>query len=314
MKELLYDGMQYSAEDKSFIYAEVELKYISTQLKTKKVEQNGYASAHTISATFTTELREFPKPKWNEYTLTLTTIHLTTLTRYSLDIKLHTLLTNAIKAENTNFVSVSYEQLKAYATRFAQEMVFKHSIAASAYGKPFYAKEAATEIKNLFEEPKDETPAEGKLNTIYSFADFANQNKSGKMTDSAEKKGVRERAIFYEEVIQALPPVIGKVIVCRDISQILFKVTGLTNDVNYEIPVSFRQASKDCMIPIPLLQKDFYWIGKRLLDGYKVSILKQYYGLNVYCNADESPRASKRKSTTFVPSAKISAQSTMIFK
>lgn len=278
--------MIYCSEDQSFVYAEVELKYSSMAGKKKSKEKPALTSATSETAGLTDELRGIQKKNWNEYSMILTTIHLSSMSKYSEEIGLSSLISKENNLEEKRFKVLTYDQLRIYAAFFVYRVTIKHSMAASRLGKQIAEKDTSIsrEIRGMQAETTKEIEHSSFGSRQPSIFNVNNASVS-KMNaliemDNQQKMEWTDKALSYEETIIAYPPVVGRVMICGSLNKIMIRIIDHIKNTHYDIPISLYKASQKCMIPTKLLYKEYYTIGKRILDCYKDIMLKQYYELS----------------------------------
>ena len=290
LSEVLYDGILYSEENKAFVYAEVELNHVSCKLKNSIKERMRLGRGQTGLAGLASDMPGLAKDKWDDYVLVLGTLNLTTVAHNTMSIPLHTLLKSTIKSESSALPFLPYEKLKEFAVRFAQDVILKKARAVT--GKLVPEREIDTR-RSRGEEQKDDSILglfSRQATPCVQTSSFANPS-----INEPEKQGAKdEKALFYEEMIQADPPVAGRIIISPSLGQVLLRATNLSNNFSFETPIGFQQVAKDGYLPVELLKRATPGVVKRLLVVYKDVMLKQYYGFSKE-TARGSPKAENNK-------------------
>ncbi len=280
LREVIYDAMLYSGQDGGFVYAEVELRHMQLAFR-KGLREERFSPGD--SSGLVEEVSGIPQSKWNEYSIILTTIDLATMRKYKEEARLSSLVVREIAREDSSKVDIiSYSQLQAFAALFAQRAVCRYAAAStpggggnSNNGKSSTAREAS-----FWVEESNLVNANGNMgDRTKRSANSVNATVLAAVKQQKQRAiPARDKQIYYEEIIQAQPPVVARVMISGASRQILIRTIDPTRNVSYDTPLSFGQISQELMIPTSLLQSESTWVARRILTVYKSLILKQHVG------------------------------------
>jgi len=283
LREILYDNLHFTDEDKSFLYVEVELKFKPIHGKNSPDKKLNPA-INTGSINFTAPLTGIHKTRLSDYVLQITTTHMPSHARKKIKPRLDMVIAKLDNYYlNPAVTLITYEQLRSYAARYVREEVKTYSGAAACSprfiapdltstpgGQNLQTSQMATSRPQA-----QQTPA--NANQQQSFTGmFGGITTDFKEKGKASTKTITERKLIFEELIKVSPPVVGKIILVKGLNQMILRINGIANDIHYEIPISYMQASRESNISLLFFEKENAWLGRRLFEIYKDNLIKQY--------------------------------------
>ncbi len=274
LKETVYDAMLHSKQDGSFVYTEVELRH-NIQAAAKRGVKDERATK-VESSGLVEDMSGIPKAKWSEYSMLLTIIHMSTMAKYREEVRLNTLMANDPKRDDAKSNIIPYSRIQAYASQLAQKAANKYSSSSSSGGGTTKGGPKFSERESsFFVEDSMQNSGEGARRTAN------NSMLSGSVMITSKPPlhqplTAQERSAYYEEMIQAQPPVVARVMMSAASRQVLIRTIDPLNNSSHDTPISFAQISQECLVPLELLRSESSWAARRVLAFYRGHVLRQY--------------------------------------